>query len=98
MGEPAGILLLIDKNVFGLRRAEAMPPHLHGPMIVVELDVEEALAVLAPDNRAVGFLDETVEILAGLPVAHTHAKIFRARGVRAPGVQPVVRRVATATE
>ena len=62
MGEPAGILLLIDQNVVRLRRAEAMPPDLHRAMVVVELDVEEALAVRAPHHRAVGLLDEIVKV------------------------------------
>ena len=45
MGEPAGILLLIDQRVVGLLGAEPVPPDLHRPMVVVELDVEEAVAI-----------------------------------------------------
>ena len=57
MGEPAGILLLVDQQVVGLRRAEAMAPDLHRAVVVVELDVEEAFAIRAPHHRAVGLLD-----------------------------------------
>ena len=67
MGEPAGILLFIDQHIVGLLRAESMPPDLHRPMVVVELDVEEAFAVPAPDHAAVGLLDEIVKVRAGLP-------------------------------
>ena len=42
MGEPAGILLLVNQDIVGLLGAEAMAPHLHRAMIVVELDVEES--------------------------------------------------------
>ena len=44
MGEPAGILLFIDQDVVGLLGAEPVTPDLHRAMIVVELDVEEAVA------------------------------------------------------
>jgi hypothetical protein len=43
MREPAGILLLVNQRVIRLRRAEAMPPDLHRPMVVVEFYVEEGL-------------------------------------------------------
>ncbi len=60
--EPAGILLLIDQDILGLRRTEAMTPDLHRAVIVVELDVKECLAVGAPHHAAVGFLDEVGEV------------------------------------
>ena len=98
MGEPAGILLFIDQHIVGLLGAEAMAPDLHRAMVVVELDVEEALAVGAPHHRAVGFLDEVVEVLAAFPVAHADGKIFRALDVGAPGLEPVIRRMPRAAE
>ncbi len=98
MGEPAGILLLVDQHIVGLFRAQSMPPYLHRPMVVVELDVEEAVCVQAPDHAAIGLLDEIVEVGAACPVAHADRKIFRAFRVRAPGVQPVVRRMPAAAE
>ena len=98
MGEPAGILLLINQHVVGLRRAEPMAPDLHRAVVVVELDVEEALAVRAPDHAAVGLLDEIVAIGAAVPVAHPDREIFRALGVGAPGLQSVVRRMTRAAE
>src|SRR5207245_3853289 len=78
MGKPAGILFLIDQRVVSLLGAEPMAPDLHRPVIVVELDVEEAVAVLAPDDAAVGLLDEVVAIGAISPIAHADRKIFRA--------------------
>ena len=98
MGEPAGIRFLIDQHVVGLLGAEAMTPDLHRPVVVVELDVEEALGVRAPDHRAVGLLDEVVVVRAVCPVAHANRKIFRALGVGAPGLQPVVGRMPRAAE
>ena len=98
MGEPAGVLFLVDQRVVGLRRAEPVPPHLHRPVIVVELDIEEAVAIRAPDDAAVGLLDEVVAGRAAVPVAHANGKIFRARGVGAPRLQPVVRRMPRAAE
>ena len=98
MGEPAGILFLIDQHIVGLLGAEAMTPDLHRAVVVVELDVEEALAVGAPHHRAVGFLDEVVEVLAASPVAHANGEIFRALDVGAPGLEPVIRRMPRAAE
>ena len=98
MGEPAGILFLIDQRVIGLFGAEPMPPDLHRPVVVVELDVEEALGVRAPDHAAVGLLDQVVAVLAAGPVAHADRKIFRALGVGAPGLQRVVGRMPRAAE
>ena len=98
MGEPAGILFLIDQHVVRLPGAEAMTPDLHRAVIVVELDVEEALAVGAPHHRAVGLLDEVVEVFAACPVAHPDRKIFRALDVGAPGLEPVIRRMPRAAE
>ena len=72
MGEPAGILFFIDQNVVGLLVPSAMTPHLHRAVVVVELDVEEAFAVLAPHHAAVGFLDEVVAIGA---VAQSRTRI-----------------------
>ena len=98
MGEPAGILLLIDQDILGLRRAEAMTPDLHRAMIVVELDVEERLAVRAPHHAAVGLLDEVGEVRAVGPVAHPDREIFRTLDVRAPGFELVVGRMPGAAE
>ena len=98
MGKPAGILFLIDQRVVSLLGAEPMAPDLHRPVIVVELDVEEAVAVLAPDDAAVGLLDEVVAIGAISPIAHADRKIFRALGVGAPRLQLVVRRMPRAAE
>src|SRR5215471_846524 len=98
MREPAGVLLLVDEDIIGLPGAEAMPPHLPRAMVVVELDIEEALGVLAPYHRAVGFLDEVLVVLARRPVAHAHRKIFRALGVGAPGLQFMVGRMPAAAE
>ncbi|MEY9406157.1 hypothetical protein ABH989_000623 [Bradyrhizobium ottawaense] len=98
MGEPAGILLFIDQRVVGLFGAEPMPPHLHRTMVVVELHVEEALAIRGPDHAAIGLLDHVVEILGRCPVAHADRKIFRALGVGAPGLQLVIIGVPAAAE
>ena len=98
MGEPAGIRFLIDQRVVRLPGAEAVTPDLHRAVIVVELDVEEALAVGAPHHRAVGFLHEVVEVLSARPVAHPDRKIFRALDVGAPGLEPVIRRMPRAAE
>ena len=98
MGEPAGILLFINERIVGLLRSEAMPPHLHWPVVVVELDVEEAFAVRAPDDPAVGLLDEIVKIRAIGPVAHPDREIFRSLGIGAPGLEPVVQRMPRAAE
>ena len=98
MGEPAGILLLIDQRVVGLLGAEPVPPHLHRPVIVVELHIEEGFCILAPDHAAVGLLDDVVEVFATRPVADADREIFRALGVGAPGLQLVIVRVAAAAE
>src|SRR4029077_7923449 len=58
MGEPAGILLLVNQDIVGLLRAQSMPPYLHRAMVVVELDVEEAFRIQAPHHAAIGLLDE----------------------------------------
>ena len=98
MGEPAGILFFINQNVVRLPGPQAMAPDLHRAVIVVELDVEEAFAVQAPDHAAIGLLDEIVEIGATGPVAHANGKIFRAFCVSAPGMQPVIGRMPRAAE
>ena len=98
MGEPAGILFLVDQDVVRLRRAEAMAPDLHRAMIVVELYVEEGFGIRGPHHAAVGFLDQIGAVLAVGPVAHSNRKIFRAFDVRAPGLQPVIRRMPRAAE
>ena len=98
MGEPAGILLLINQDVIGLLRAQAMPPDLHRPVVVVELDVEEASGVRTPHHAAVGFLDDIVEVGPRGPVADANGEIFRALGVRTPGMEPVVRGMPAAAE
>src|SRR5262249_3550777 len=98
MGEPAGILLLIDQHVVGLLGAEAMAPHLHRAVIVVELDVEETLAIGRPDDGAVGFLDDIIKLVPRIPFAHADRKIFGALGVGAPGDEPVVSGVTRAAE
>src|SRR5215470_9453560 len=98
MGEPAGILLLIDEGILSLFRAEAMPPDLHRAMVVVELDVEKAPAVRAPHRRAVGFLDDIVKVRGSSPIAHADGKILRSLGVGAPGLQLVIRRMPAAAE
>ena len=98
MGEPAGILFLIDQRVVRLPGAEPMTPDLHRAVVVVELDVEEAVAILAPDHAAIGLLDEVVAIGAGRPVAHPDREILRALGVGGPRLQFVVRRMPRAAE
>ena len=98
MGEPAGILFLVDQNIVRLLGAEAMPPDLHRTVVIVELDVEEAFAVDAPHHAAVGLLDQVVVVLAGRPVAHPDREIFRALDVGAPGLEPVVGRMPRAAE
>src|SRR5712675_1041504 len=98
MGEPAGILFLIDEKIVRLLGAEPMPPDLHRTVIVVEPDVEKTLAVRAPDHPAVGFLDEILAVFSAFPVAHPDRKIFRAIGIRAPGMELMVRRVPAAAE
>ena len=98
MGEPAGVLLLIDQQIVRLRRAEAMTPDLHRAMVVVELHVEEGFGIRSPHHLAVGFLDEVVMIRAVGPVAHADREIFRALDIGAPGDQLVVRRMPAAAE
>src|ERR1700676_3000433 len=98
MGEPSGIRLFIDQDVVGLRRAKLMAPDLHRPVVVVELDIKETLAVRAPPHRAVGLLDQIAEVGPGRPVAHADGKIFRALDVGAPGLKPVIRRMPRAAE
>ncbi len=90
MGEPAGILFLVYQRIVALLGAEPMAPDLHRAMVVVELDVEEAVAILAPDDAAVGLLDEVVAIGSCGPVAHANREIFRALGIGAPRLQFVV--------
>src|SRR5947209_179356 len=84
MGEPAGVLFLVDEYVGPLLRAETMPPYLRRAVIVVELDVEQTLAVLAPDSRAVGVLDPVGMIATAVPCAHEDREIFGALDVGAP--------------
>ncbi len=98
MGEPAGILLLIDQDVVGLPGTELVPPHLHRAVVVVELDIEEAFGIRGPDHAAVGLFDEVVEIVTGCPVADADREILGALGVGAPGVQPVIVGMSAAAE
>ena len=98
MGEPAGILLFIDKRIVSLFRAKPMPPHLHRTVVVVELDIEEAVAVLAPDDPAVGLFDQVVTIRPGAPVAYADREILGTLGVGAPPLQLVIRRMPRAAE
>ncbi len=98
MGEPAGIGFLVDQDIVGLRRAEAMVPDLHRPVVVVELDVEEAFGIRAPDHAAVALLHEIVVVAAAVPFAHPDREIFRALDVGAPGDEPVVGRMPAAAE
>src|SRR5689334_4854505 len=98
MGEPAGILFLIHQRVVGLLRAEPVAPDLHRAMVVVELDVEEAVAALAPYDAAIGLLDDVVAILAIGPVADTNREILRAFGVGAPRLQFVIMRMPRTAE
>ncbi|OIQ72073.1 hypothetical protein GALL_463050 [mine drainage metagenome] len=98
IGEPAGILFLVNQHVVGLPGPQAMTPDLHRAVVVVELDVEECTRVDAPHHRAVGFLDQIVEIGSGPPVAHANRQILRALDIGAPGLEPVVRRMPGAAE
>jgi hypothetical protein len=75
-----------------------MPPDLHRAVVVVELDVKEAVAILAPHDAAVGLLDQVVAIGSGRPVAHADRKIFGALGIGAPRLQFVVMRMPRAAE
>ncbi len=90
MGEPAGVLFLIDEDIVLLLGAETMAPHLRRAVIVVELDVEETLAVLAPDRRSIGVLDAVGMIAAAVPFAHEDGEIFRALDVGAPRYEAMI--------
>ncbi len=90
VGEPAGILLLEDQPVVGLFGAELVQPDLHRTMIVVELHIEEGLAIERPHHAAIGLLDHVVEIAAGGPVTHANGEIFRALDVGTPGFQRMI--------
>ena len=98
MGEPAGILFLIDQDIVCLRRAQPMMPDLHRTMVVVELHIKERCRVRAPHHGAVGLLDQVVMILAIGPAAHPDREIFRSLDVGAPGHQPVIGRMPAAAE
>jgi hypothetical protein len=74
MGEPAGIVLFINRTSSACVVPRAMTPDLHRAVVVVELYVEEALAVGSPHHRAVGLLDDVVEVCAGFPVADANRK------------------------
>lgn len=79
MSEPAGILFFINEDVVRLAGSQAMaPPDLHRAVIVVELDVEEAFAVQAPDHAAVGFLDDIKSRSAPLAQSRTRMENIRA--------------------
>jgi len=80
------------------REAEPVTPHLGRAVIVVELDIEQALAVLAPDRRAVGVLDAIRVLAAAVPFAHEDGEIFRSLNVRTPGRQAMVGRMPAAAE
>src|SRR2546430_6637788 len=75
-----------------------MTPVLHRAVVVIELDVEEAFAVRAPHHRAIGLFHEIVNVEPGVPIADADGEIFRALGVRAPGLELVVVRMPAAAE
>src|SRR6185437_3066143 len=98
MREPAGIVLLVNENIGGLRHAQAVTPNLHRAMVVVKLDVKEALAIRAPYHRAVCLLDQILKVGAIGPVAHADREVFRALDIGTPGLKPVIRRMPRAAE
>src|ERR1700756_2496396 len=98
VSEPAGIMLLINQAVLRLRCAQTVTPDLQGAMIVVELDIKEGARISAPDDSAVSFLDQIVQVLLRRPFANADRKIFRTIGVGAPGVKPVIGRMSGAAE
>ncbi len=52
--EPALVLLLVDEDIVGLGRAQAVTEDLQWPMIVVDPDIEEERRVRTPDDAAAG--------------------------------------------
>src|SRR4051812_28761947 len=98
MGEPAGIGFFVHQRIVGLSGAEAMTPDLHRAMVVVELDIEEAVAVDAPDHAAVGLLDQVIAVGPVSPVADPDRKVFRTLGVGAPGMESMVGRMPARAE
>src|SRR3974377_2258056 len=96
--EPARIFFLVNQDIFGLPGPEAMAPDLHRTVIVVELDVKERALIRAPHHRAVGFLDDIVEVFFGRPVAHADREIFRALDVGAPRLKSVIGRMPGTAE
>ena len=72
MDEPARVLFLVNQNVIRLRCAQAMTPDLHRAMVIIELDVKEAVAVQAPHHAAVGLFDDVVAVGQARPVAHAN--------------------------
>ena len=96
--KPAGIAFFIDQNIVALLCPEAVQPDLHRAVVVIEFDIEERRRIDAPHHRAVGFLDEIVEIFPGRPVSHADCKILRTLDVGTPGFKPVVGRMPGAAE
>ena len=96
--EPAGVLLLVNQPVLGLRRADAVKIDLQRTMVVVELDVEEAGGIGVPDHVAARLLDDIGNVVSAFPVADADREIFRSFHVGAPGLELVVGGVLRATE
>lgn len=96
--EPADVLLLVDEDVVGLHRAEAMAVDLQRAMVVVDVDVIEERQIEAPDHAAAGLRQDIGQVLAGIPAPDADGEELGPAQVGAPGFEPVVRRMARAAE
>ena len=97
-GEPADVLLLVDEDVVGLRRAQPVPVDLQRTMILVNADVEEERGVAAPDDTAARLRQDIGQVLSRVPAPDAQGEVFRAAQVGAPRLKPVVWRMPCAAE
>jgi len=96
--EEAGIGLLVDDFVVGLRRAHDVAADAERAVVVVVLGVVDGRTVGRPDAAAGDIFQHFVAVLAGRKVAEAEGVELAALPVGAPGEDPVARIVIAAAE
>jgi hypothetical protein len=94
----ADVLLLVDERVLFGRRAEPVPVHEQGPVVVVQPHVEQGAGVARPDYGAARVGNCVGEVLPGLHVPEANREELRALVVDRIGQVAVVGAVRCGAE
>ena len=89
--EEGAVGLLVDRAVVARGRAQDMGLDPEGAQVLVELDVEQGLAVGRPDHRAAGVGERVVEHPAAVDLLDGDGEALGAVGIGAVGQQGLVR-------